>query len=199
MPADFSIDTEWFESDVGPAEDRATAAWLTIRCGDQIATDIQRQSEDRIEHAIPVSVYPLALWFATNWWRLRFEGAAADLSNLSWRLAHEMPAAGGGFVWPRIRIVSDGDMIGFSARPSRSFEHDVRYLSDISARVPVVAFERAVDQFVSGVMDRLDHRLHPATELHDVWSEILAERDDPAQSTSRRLEALLGYDPIRTA
>jgi hypothetical protein len=184
MPADFSIDTAWFESDVGSAEDRATAAWLTIRCGDQIATDVQRQGEDRVEHAVPVSAYPLALWFAANWWRLRFEGAAADAHNLSWRLAHEMPAAGHGFVWPRVRIVSDGDMIGVSARPSRGFEHGVRYLSDINARIPAAAFEMAVDEFVGTVMDRLGHQRYPATELHDMWAEVLAERDDPALSTA---------------
>ncbi|GGB56958.1 hypothetical protein GCM10011505_42330 [Tistrella bauzanensis] len=176
MPADFSIETEWFESDVGPAEDRATAAWLTIRCGDQIAADVQRQGEDRVEHAVPVSAYPLALWFAANWWRLRFEGAAADPHGLSWRLAHEMPAAGHGFVWPRGRIVSDGDMLGVSARPSGGFEHGIRYLSDINVRVPAAAFEMTFEMAVDqSTRPALHGSLSAARTASKPWSRLAAK------------------------
>lgn len=198
MSAKFLIDLEWEGGEFGAPEDRATAAQLRIAFDNQVATQIISDWSQSVSDRVRVSAYPLALWFARSWWRLRWEPfPLTRLPSVSWRMAHEMPAAGHGYLWPHLRFASDGESIEAECRPSPNpSEEPVHYLSRFKAPVDANAFVAQVDAFISLVLNRLDAGpLHGNTELHRVWAEVMAERQDEAVTLWRKLEAQLGYDP----
>jgi hypothetical protein len=119
------------------------------------------------------------------------DGIPADVN---WRMSHDLPAAGYGFIWPQLSFASDGEAIFVSCRPSPALSGEpVRYLSEFDVFVGARQFERETDNFMDLVLRRLDSL--GKTELHILWGEVLAERANPTQSGARRLEARLGYDP----
>jgi hypothetical protein len=197
MPIRFVMEAEWEACDCGLPEDRMTAARLHIAVGDLVATRIEDTLSHAVHDRIHVSAYPLALWFAANWWRLRWEPQSlwGELP-VSWRMAHEMPAAGHGFIWPRIAFSSDGETIEASCRPSRlNSPEPIRYLSDFRASIEGNEFESAVDGFIDHVLARLRELNAGDTDLSRLWSEVTAERRDPKEQAWRKLEARLGFDP----
>ncbi|MBK7931692.1 MAG: hypothetical protein IPJ98_30700 [Bryobacterales bacterium] len=108
-------------------------------------------------------------------------------------MSHELPAAGHGFIWPRLSFASDGETIAVSCRQSNPLTGEpVRYLSEFESAVPAREFELAVDDFINLVCSRLDPL---RTELHELWGEVLRERSNPEESEARTIEARLGYDP----
>jgi len=72
-------------------------------------------------------------------------------------MSHELPAAGYGFIWPRLIFASDGEAIRVSCRRSPALSPEpVRYLSEFDVFVPAQEFEREMDNFMDLVLRRLD-------------------------------------------
>ena len=72
MTSDFTIKTSWQSPHPGPEEIRHTAAELQITVGNDSATRVDDTWSQSVQDRILVAAYPLALWFASSWWRLRF-------------------------------------------------------------------------------------------------------------------------------
>ncbi|WP_206744068.1 hypothetical protein, partial [Acidithiobacillus caldus] len=56
-------------------------------------------------------MHPLAHWFAWNFFRLLYEPLPETQGRelaLEWLMAHDMAYVGDGFLWPPLRIHSDG-------------------------------------------------------------------------------------------
>lgn len=138
-----------------------------------------------------MSAYPLALWLASNWWRLRWEPTVAPLSS-DWRMSHEMPAAGFGYLWPALRFESDGENVLITCTPSPDTSTEpVRFLSHFSVAIPGRAFEHAIERFINTVIARLGSL---QTDLQSLWDFVNRERADKNTARERRLEAQLGFD-----
>jgi hypothetical protein len=187
------ITADWERLETGPAEERATAAFLKIIAGGAALTEV----EDLVAHStrtgIRVSAYPLASWFAWNWWRLRWEPRTPAPD---WGMAHCLRSVGDGYIWPDLTIVSDGERVMFLARPTRGGPAEpVRYLSNRAAVVPAPAVESELAAFVEQVRRRLRDQGIATSDLDILWAELEAERTDPAMGQRRRFEALLGYGP----
>jgi hypothetical protein len=196
MTSQFSISPEWIASESGPHEVRQTSARLRITLDDHVVTRVEDDWSKSVRNEVFLSAYPLALWFAASWWRLRWEPALAEPPSVAWRMAHETAAAGYGFVWPRLVFASDGETVEVichrtNAHPTES----IRYLEDFRESVPVQVFERTIDAFIALVLARLDTVGLPNTELAGMWQELREERLDPEASVYRRLEAQLGCEP----
>jgi hypothetical protein len=111
-------------------------------------------------------------------------------------MAHEMPAAAGGFLWPSLVFEYDGVAIKVTSQPgAQTSKEPVRYIDDFSVFLSVSDFERSIDLFMETVLDRLESAKITNTELHAIWAEVRQERSDPAESVYRKLEAALGYEP----
>jgi hypothetical protein len=111
-------------------------------------------------------------------------------------MAHELASAGYGYLWPRMLFVCDGEEMQIWATQSLSrSKRTVRYLTDAYHDVSVASFERTVDEFVDGVVARLNALNVTNTVLQELWPEVLDERRDKALSAYRRFEAMLGFDP----
>jgi hypothetical protein len=144
-----------------------------------------------------LSAYELALWLATNWWRLRWE---PEREGTDWRLAHSMTAIGGGYVWPEITFSSDGEQLQVQGRPTRGEEWEpIRYLESWTLGVAAKAVEEAIDSFVQEVLARLAGCQISGTDLHVLWQDLRAERFDAEIASLRKLEALLGFDASTAA
>lgn len=201
MTSEMRIDVKWLPPFRGPEEVGFTSAEIRISFGDENATRFEDAWSQSIQQSARVSAYPLALWLASSWWRIRWEpfpsrvqlsrdGMAADSD---WRMGHELTAAGYGFIWPQLAFASDGESILARCRRSAALSDEpVRFLSDFEASVPAHEFEGVIGDFINLVLRRLDG--FGETQLHRVWQEVLTERIDPEQSAARRLEARLGHE-----
>ena len=188
---EISID-EWLARIHGNPIEQATLAQIELRHGGRSLT----QLEDRLARTnrpfANLSAYDLAIWLAGNWWRLRWE---PERQGVEWRMAHSLAAIGGGYVWPIVTLASDGEQIRIQVRPTRGEEWEpIRYLDSWDLSLPAVDFETALDSFVEIVLARLAGFRISATDLHQLWEELRAERLDPHLISIRRLEALLGFD-----
>ncbi len=188
-----SITPRWEGTNEGSVEERATFAALDIAFGNLLLAEGQDPFVGAVRAAPYLSAYPLAEWLAWNWWRLRWEPRRP---SLDWRMSHRLPTIGGGYVWPNIEIFSDGERIALIAEPSRTAsEHAYRYIADVAAVLPAREFENAVESFLLKVVGRLDERGVGETNLHRLQRDLSLERQDPALSKIRRLEALFGFEP----
>lgn len=192
----FAIHRQWESALHDLPEVRHTVAALKIVVGTDVITRNEDEWAQTVRDDVRLSAYPLALWLASSWWRLRWEPVPKAVPDRSWRMAHELSAAGYGYVWPRMLFASDGEVVNVWAMPSRADSRAVvRYLTRSFHAVAAVDFERTVDEFINGVLARLDAAGVERTTLHDLWREISEERGEESLSVQRRLEALLGFDP----
>lgn len=194
-----TIGLEWLPPFKGTEEVRRTSATIQICFGSENATRFEDSWSQSVQHGARVSAYPLALWLASSWWRIRWEPEPSRIRLApdripDWRMNHELPAAGYGFIWPQLAFASDGQVISVNCRRSGALSGEpVRYLSEFETFVPAQEFETEIDNFLDLVLRRLDSL--GETDLHILWREVRAERADPTEATARRLEARLGYEP----
>ena len=144
------------------------------------------------------SGYHLAEWLVWNWWRLRWEPRPSidRTPPLDWDLSHRMSDIGSGYLWPNITISCDGfqcDLI--SERSDEYNSPDFYYLGAPTVTVLADDFERAVDKFIAFILNRLEDDGIADSNLHTLWNDLTAERNDAESARFRRLEALLGFDP----
>ena len=206
----FQIKSRWlrevnrvFESPPQPAnitlqspEDEATLAELGIHVGQTCLTQAADSETNEQREGANLSAYRLAEWIAWHWWRLRWEPDRQRPPNVDWSAAHDLACIGGGWLWPNITIKSDGELVVFRARPSRVVQTEpLRYTTEVNKIISAATFEEGIDDFVEGVLTRLEECTRQDTDLHSMWSELSSERQDGEISLYRRFEASLGFDP----
>lgn len=189
----FSIDFQWLSREYGDPITRVTLADIAIAVDGRKATELEDLLSRTVRPGVRASAYSLALWFASNWWRLRWE---PEKNSSDWEMSHKIAAAGEGYLWPDLSFISDGGAVLVHAKSSPLLsEHLVRYLNDIDQYVPAGEFEMVIDTFIEAVLDRLNSVGVEADDLAAIWKEVSLERRDPAVAAWRKLEALLGFDP----
>ena len=192
----FSFDPEAL--DEGSAEEKASFGTVKVVADGQCLTEGFDEYAEIYREGPLVSGYHLAEWLIWNWWRLRWEPprAPAYRSTIEWAFAHRMSTVGEGYVWPNVNIESDGfRSVVTSERSSQHHTGSFRYFGGPTAAVPAKCLESAIDRFASDVLKRLGEAKLGDTNLHRLWRDLRIEREDPAVSRFRRLEALLGRDP----
>lgn len=190
-PLKFSADWELLAS--GAQEERACFAALGICAEDVWLTEAEDQLVNTVRQKVHLSAYRLAEWFASNWWRLRWEPRN---DSESWALAHRIATVGGGYIWPNVTIFSDGERIVLLSDQTRRVANEpLRYLNDFAGILRASEFESAIDLFIELVRARLYAEGVVRTNLEIVWEDVLKERQDPLSQAWRRFEALVGLDP----
>jgi hypothetical protein len=187
-----TIKAEWEPLLIGSAEDRATLAAVGIIFNSISLTEAEDSLANRLRQNVHLSAYRLAEWLAWNWWRLRWEPRR---NTPDWIIAHSMTSIGGGYIWPNITILSDGERVVLDAQPTaKKPSEPLRYIAQQAVMVPASEYEFAVDTFVSQVIERLRGGQVGPTNLDAIWDDLRQERHDPDISTLRKLEALMGKD-----
>lgn len=81
-----------------------------------------------VRDSVFVSAYPLAMWFASSWWRLNHEPAPAQQPGHDWRMVHELGVANHGYVWPRAIFIQDGESVSVWCSASMTPGQSVKYV-----------------------------------------------------------------------
>lgn len=184
--------------DTGPEEERETFGLFAITANDKLLTEGMDTGRREVRDGPYVSGYPVAEWLAWNWWRIRWElggrpPSSAEEAARSWNFAHRMSSIGEGYTWPNVTIHSDGFRSILRSEPSRNPDAALfRYYGAERQTIPAGSLEAAVDGFVGDVLTRLEGH---DTNLHRLWDDLRAEREDAEVARFRRIEARLGCDP----
>lgn len=169
-------------------------AGLEIRLGDTVLTRLLRHDSSAENTELHIPPGPLGIWFAENWWRLRWECLPLDGLTPEWREAHDMASIGAGHAWPSIAFWGEGQRVMVLAKADPpGVMGPVRFLQDALSFVPGQSFETAVDALIKSVDGML------VGEDRDYFRSLIGalneERNDADVSAWRRLEAINGFDP----
>lgn len=191
--SELAIDVAWEQSQCADPLEAATYCSLNIRLGDVPITEVRDDAARTTREVVRVSAYPLAIWLASAWWRLRWEG---NRRNADWRLSHQLGAAGGGYTWPHVILESDGESIHVDVRrsPGSVRWEPIAYLNSARRVITASGFEAAVEQFVDKVLARLAETGLADNPLSTLWATVRSEQRDAPLAALRRLEATLGFD-----
>ena len=189
----FKIELDWKNQGQGTPEEQATFAAFGIKVDDVWLTEADDIFAKSIVTNVHVSAYRFAEWLAWNWWRLRWEPRK---NTVDWLMAHRTSTIGGGYVWPNITFISDGDLVTVESEQTEPKpEEPLRYIRQYISIIASTDFETNAEKCICDVIERLNAKGIRASNLHETWHEVAAERADKEVSFKRRLEALLGFDP----
>lgn len=193
MQRAWEIVANWEPLNEGSDEERSCFAALGIQVYGRWLTEGHDALANRLRQAPLLSAYHLAEWLAWNWWRLRWEPRS---STEDWAFAHKVSNIGGGYIWPNISILSDGERIALVAKATEEHpETPFRYINNFAAVISSIEFENGVDDFVEQVLGRLSEMRVRDTNLSRIWNDLGVERQTPDLTHTRKLEALLGKEP----
>jgi len=190
---------KWEKVDSMPIEQAVTCARIQISLKDTYITEHEDSFSHTVREDVLLSAYPLALWFATNWWRILYEPRPSNgPTKTEWRISHEMPSANEGYIWPVLIFESEGPSIALTVpRRAGSKVDALRYLNTQASPVYVWrnGLETSLREFINETVSRLEAMNVKDTELARLWAEVQDESRSPDDSAYRILEACLGYDP----
>ena len=189
----FTITCEWLPPLHTDSDEQATLAELAIDVAGLCATEVVDSFAKTVRTSVWVSAFPLAEWFAANWWRLLWEPQS---DTYSWRASHKVGNAGYGYIWPDLSFSSDWQTVMVSSRPTTRWEAEtIRYLNRFDIPIALSDFESGVSDFIEGTVARLSNTQKTKSDLAELWQEITEERHNPDAAQWRSLEASMGYDP----
>lgn len=195
-----SLNFDWLVSGSDSPEIQQTMGYLGLKVGDISLTRNEDTWSQTIRDSVLVSAYPLAAWIVSSWWRLLYEPLPPTGTNPSvgWKMAHELTAANQGFIWPRVILASDTELMQIWSTASNAVDRQsVRYINSLDRpfQVNLLEFEQTAKAFIESVLSRLDATGITNTPLASLWQEVQEEIADPYASQYRRCEAELGFDP----
>ena len=195
--AELRISAKWMAAASGEPEVKATAALIDMCVDDVCLTRNQDIWAETVRDNVFVSAYPLAMWFASSWWRLNHEPLPTQQPGHDWRMVHELSAANHGFVWPRIVFVPDGEAIYVWAGSLMTPDQSVQYLQtlELPKTVTLTGFQQSVERFIHGVLARLDAKALAGSDLAQLWALVQEDLADHEAIRRRKLESELGFDP----
>lgn len=188
MNETFSITTNWLQNQENiSCED--IIADITIELSGKNLTENYDIYDGRKKSSVALAPYPMALWFASNWWRLRFEPTPSSLTN-DWRMSHMLSAAGYGYSWPTIGFQTDGETVRITSLPTTGDDGAaVIYPTLFSAFISADKFEEEIESFIVNCNNRFG-----STDISVLWDTIQKEKNDKELSVFRKIEAMLGFD-----
>ncbi|BCO27843.1 hypothetical protein MIZ03_2734 [Rhodoferax lithotrophicus] len=195
--AELRINAKWMAAASGEPEVTATAALIDMSVDNISLTRNQDIWAETVRDNVFVSAYPLAMWFASSWWRLNHEPLPPQQPGNDWRMVHELGAANHGFVWPRVIFVPDGEAIHVWAGASTTPDQSVQYLQALETPklITLAGFQQSVERFMHSVLARLDAKQLAGSSLAHLWAIVQEDLADPEAVRRRKLEAELGFDP----
>ncbi len=184
----FSI--EWEDPCAAKGDElRATWCRLSIRVGQTPVTRVHDERAQTVREAVYCSAYPLAEWFAFNWWPLLNESerpsSAAERHNL--RFARE------GFALPNLEFFSEDSLVRAVWKPYRPASAPVRFLDEGFALLERKAFASELQAFLGKVVARLESCGVSHSSLTDEWKAIL--ETPGAEKEFCETAGALGLDP----
>lgn len=188
-----------YKFDLSDHEEAATLGLLIIKTPSRILTlGLNKHIKKRREGPL-ISAYPVAEWFAWNWWRLTSEIGERPINENAareWDFSHRVSTIGSGYDWPNISIYSDGcrsylDSTRSMPESVRSFEYYDSSLVIVSTK----ALERAMRDFIDNTIELLENKGIQDSNLQRIWRDLKSEQANPDDACYRAIEARLGFNP----
>lgn len=195
-----SLSIDWLTSGNDLPEIQQTMGMFRLKVGDISLTRHEDIWSQTIRDSVLISAYPLVAWMVSSWWRLLYEPLppTGTRPSVSWKMAHELTAANQGFIWPRVILASDTELMQIWSTASKAGEQQsVRYINSLDRpfSLDLLEFEQIAKAFIESVLLRLEATGIFNTSLANLWQEVQEELADPYTSEYRRREAELGFDP----
>lgn len=142
-----------------------------------------------------VPVYPLAEWIVANWWRLIEEPQTPQrgVEPADYILRHSLRHVGGGFAYPDVRVIPEGDAVRVEWHELETRHQNVDFLSRGTIRLPRLEVEQALDDLVRKTVSRLDAHHIAETTVHLDWAAI--QNASAQEADFCRSAGWLGSDP----
>ncbi len=195
--SEFKISEKWIDTKEEEEILSCTSSELCIELAGTCITRNYSLFEERRREHVNVPTYPLAFWFAYNWWRLCYEPMQGGSSGLttSWRRAHELGAADHGFAWPDIWFASDGENVTIWNDLFSNKSQSVQYLEslDFPVNISLGEFKKEIGDFVERTLRRIAEKMGDE-DLAELWRDVAAFSGTPEYENRRILEAAMGYD-----
>ena len=132
--------------------------------------------------------YALATWFITAYWQIMYQHKPTNPKPIDfheWSMDHCMNAIGMGRYWPSITIWRYiGQYVNIHIEPVYVRNDGYNYMgydrqphTILAVRQWIVSSQ--IDQFVKSVLYQCELRGYTETELHDMYEELIADRNDP--------------------
>lgn len=189
----FKIEASWPEKVAAGARDLAN---IRMEVRGAVLTRVAEVDAGSNRDFLRLSGVSLALWFADNWWRLRWEAPSDGAPGIDWRSRHELSSGSGSSIWPPVMIYGTGRRVVFAPSLGQAPQTGpIRFLeADQVLSIDGSDYERTVDGFFAQVLGSCS-KAADANVLKALVSELKEERADGEVARWRRLEARLGFDP----
>jgi hypothetical protein len=184
------LSIEWEDPCSAKGEElRATWCRLSINVGQTPVTRVHDERAQTVREAVYGPAYPLAEWFAFNWWALlnESERPSSSLERHNLRFARE------GFALPDLELFSEDSMVRAVWKPYRPTSAPVRFLDEGFALLNRNAVVSEIQGFVGKVVARLESQSVSRTSLADEWTAI--RETSGAQKEFCETAGALGLDP----
>ncbi len=193
--SDFRIEFEW--QDPGAAkgpELRATWACLKILADGKCLTRLEDLVSNSNRDSLYAPLYPIAEWFASNWWSLFHEIPSPGVeSKKEYHRRHNILAAAEGFALPWLSIEPEGARTVLHWRPRDLPTCRVRFLNEGRAVIETSLLKERIRAFIRSVLTRLENECVVAPFLAEEWEAI--ESADHEEASFCKAAARMGLDP----
>jgi len=194
MPTlDFDID--WLDGEgVRGPELAATWAALCIRFGESVITRVLDARAKTVREFLHLPLYPLAEWFAANWWFLSHEFENPDKKTAAdFRHRHNLATGREGYAFPNLEVISCGAFTRLAWKREILPWNNVTFLEQGENWVDSSEFRASCAGLIDAVIRRLDALGIQETFLQQEWLAIQAADQEEAEFC--RTAAGLGWDP----
>lgn len=186
----FNMDVVWQDYHNDPIlQNGYTGCNLTITINGNVLTANEDHIDGMPRDYLITSTYPLALWFAGNYYRLLWEDEG---HSLDYAMSHNLCAADHGFLWPNLVFqVDNNDMIVYAKKSESVFIYEYPKAMVIPKSDFVETIENFIDKTVAKLAEFDDNR---DDDLTGMWEQIKSDQLDPDQVLYNIMEAKLNYD-----
>ena len=196
MP-ELRFEFDWIDADgVRGPELYATWASLKIVAGDTVVTRILDDRAKTVRDFVYVPLYPLAEWFATNWWFI-----ANEFQNREKQIdpeflgRHSLTAGREGYAFPDLRVFSSGSATKLVWSRYAPEWTRVEFLNQGTLWIDSSMFLDTCGDLIESVVRRLASNGIENTLLQDEWDAIQATEIDRDELRFCETVAALGLDP----
>jgi hypothetical protein len=126
---------------------------LIIEIGGVIVTENYNSVTKETSPSIVVSVKPLVEWLVDSSIFILYERKPI-YPSINWRMRHELPSCGNGYIWPLIRLYRNNTEVRLEVESTSS--DYIHYKNSINTSISRKAFFKEVNQLIKLVSFQLN-------------------------------------------